>query len=136
LLVAAMTEDEKLTLVLGYFGNDFPPKQFKPPAGARPASAGYVPGIPRLGIPPQWQTDAGLGVAYQGDPRTQRERTSLPSGMAIASTWNPDLARKGGEAIGQEARKSGFNVMLAGSVNLLRDPRNGRTFENAGEDPL
>src|SRR5690606_12356561 len=47
-VVAAMTEDEKLTLMLGYFGNDVPPKQFKPPAGARPASAGYVPGIPRL----------------------------------------------------------------------------------------
>lgn len=132
--VAKMTTDEKLTLVLSYFGSDWEGK--KPPAEARYGSAGYVPGIPRLGIPPQWETDAGVGVATQGAAVTKRERTSLPSGIATAATWNPDLAFAGGRMIGSEARASGFNVMLAGGVNLARDPRNGRNFEYGGEDPL
>ncbi|MGE5562061.1 MAG: beta-glucosidase family protein [Bacillota bacterium] len=134
LAVQQMTQDEKLQLVLGYFASDWEGK--KPPAGVRYGSAGYVPGIPRLGIPAQWQTDAGVGVATQGGAATKRERTSLPSGIATAATWNPDLAFRGGAMIGSEARASGFNVMLAGGVNLLRDPRNGRNFEYGGEDPL
>src|SRR3954463_13638515 len=66
LAVQAMTRDEKLILVFGYFATDFPPRHSTAPAGSREGSAGYVPGIPRLGIPPQWQTDAGVGVASQG----------------------------------------------------------------------
>ncbi len=102
-----------------------------------PGSAGYVPGIPRLGIPPQWQTDAGVGVATQGGAKVKRERTGASlRASATAATWNPDIAFAGGRMIGSEARASGFNVMLAGGVNLLRDPRNGRNFEYGGEDPL
>ncbi|PSJ38439.1 beta-glucosidase family protein [Allosphingosinicella deserti] len=135
-VLAKMTREEKLRLVFGYFGTDFEPKKYKAPKEVRYGSAGYVPGIPRLGIPPQWQTDAGIGVATQGSAPTKRERTALPSGMATAATWNPDLAFQGGAMIGREARQSGFNVMLAGGVNLVRDPRNGRNFEYGGEDPL
>ncbi|MBV9930898.1 MAG: glycoside hydrolase family 3 protein [Alphaproteobacteria bacterium] len=136
LLLPTMTEDEKLTLVFGYFSIDFPPKSYTMPAGGREGAAGHVPGIPRLGIPPQWQTDAGVGVASQGGARHKRERTALPSGMATAATWNPVTAFAGGRMIGAEARASGFNVMLAGGVDLVRDPRNGRNFEYGGEDPL
>jgi beta-glucosidase len=132
--VQQLTQDEKLQLVLGYFGSDWQGKS--PPAGGRYGSAGYVPGIPRLGIPAQWQTDAGEGVATQGGAAQKRERTSLPSGLATAATWNPEIAFHGGRMIGSEARNSGFNVMLAGGVDLDRDPRNGRNFEYAGEDPL
>jgi beta-glucosidase len=134
LALQQMTQDEKLTLVFGYFASDWQGK--KPPAGVRYGSAGYVPGIPRLGIPAQFQTDAGVGVATQGGAAVKRERTALPSGIATAATWNPDLAFQGGRMIGSEARASGFNVMLAGGVNLARDPRNGRNFEYGGEDPL
>ena len=136
LTLAKMTRDEKLQLVKSWFGTDFDPKKFKAPKEARYGSAGYVPGIPRLGIPAQWLTDAGIGVATQGGAPTKRERTALPSGLATAATWNPDLAFRGGAMIGREARQSGFNVMLAGGVNLTRDPRNGRNFEYGGEDPL
>ena len=129
-----MTTDEKLQLVFGYFASDWQGK--KPPAEARYGSAGYVPGIPRLGIPPQYETDAGVEVATQGGAAVKRERTSLPSGIATAATWNPDIAFQGGRMIGSEARNSGFNVMLAGGVDIERDPRNGRNFEYAGEDPL
>jgi beta-glucosidase len=134
LALRQMTKDEKLQLAFGYFSSDWQGK--KPPAGVRYGSAGYVPGIARLGIPAQWQTDAGVGVATQGGAATKRERTSLPSGIATAATWNPDIAFAGGKMIGAEARASGFNVMLAGGVNLARDPRNGRNFEYGGEDPL
>jgi beta-glucosidase len=137
LVLAAMTQEEKLTLVSGWFGADQPWNNYKADPLARYASAGFVPGVPRLGIPPQWQTDAGMGVATQGGQRDKPlERTSLPSGLAVASTWNPALAQRGGAMIGAEARATGYNVMLAGGVNLNRDPRNGRTFEYAGEDPL
>jgi beta-glucosidase len=134
LALQQMTQDEKLSLVFGYFSSDWQGK--KPPAGARYGSAGFVPGIRRLGIPPQWQTDAGIGVATQGGAAVKRERTSLPSGIATAATWNPQIAFDGGRMIGAEARASGFNVMLAGGLDLLRDPRNGRNFEYGGEDPL
>src|SRR5690606_35110794 len=56
--------------------------------------------------------------------------------IATAATWDRKLAHDGGAMIGREARLSGFNVHLAGSLNTNRDPRNGRTFEYAGEDPL
>jgi len=135
-VLAQMTLDEKLTLLKGYFGTDFPPARFEAPKEARYGSAGYVPGIARLGIPAQWQTDAGIGVATQGGAPDKRPRTALPSGLAVAASWDPAIAFAGGAMIGSEARADGFNVMLGGSVNLLREPRNGRNFEYAGEDPL
>ncbi|MES2159725.1 MAG: beta-glucosidase [Pseudomonadota bacterium] len=133
LALQAMTQQEKLGWVMGWFGNDFADKKRNP--AALPLSAGYVAGVPRLGLPALFETDAGLGVASQAG-RTPRERTSLPSGLATAATWDRKLAYSGGAMIGAEARASGFNVMLAGGVNLLREPRNGRNFEYAGEDPL
>ena len=135
LLLQKMTQDEKLRIVYGYFGSGAN-ASYQPPAEARPGSAGYVAGVPRLGIPPQWETDAGIGVASQRDAKSFPGHTALPSGLATAATWNPDLAFRGGQLIGREARVSGFNVMLAGGVNLARDPRNGRNFEYGGEDPL
>jgi beta-glucosidase len=135
LLVAAMTLEEKLTVVSSYFGVQEEWNHYRFPE-ARPQSAGLVRGVPRLRFPPQWQTDAGSGVGTQGQPPANLERTQLPSGLLTAATWNPALAERAGAMIGDEARRSGFNVMLAGGVNLLRDPGNGRNFEYAGEDPL
>jgi beta-glucosidase len=128
LVIAQMTLEEKQTLVFGYFGTDAPWKKYTIAPEALEGSAGYVPGIPRLGIPPQWIADAGIGVATQGGAKQKRERTSLPSGMATAATWDPELARRAGAMIGSEARSTGFNVMLAGGVNLVREPRNGPQF--------
>ncbi len=135
-VLAQMTLDEKLTLLKGYFGTDFPSSRFEAPDEARAGSAGYVPGIPRLGILAQWQADAGIGVATQGGASEKRARTALPSGLAVAASWDPAIAYAGGAMIGAEARADGFNVLLGGSVNLMREPRNGRNFEYAGEDPL
>ncbi len=137
LVLAQMTQEEKLKMVFGYFGSDMLGKGLKRHPQSLDFSAGFVEGVPRLGIPAQYETDAGVGVATQGTGKlTPRERTSLPSGLATTATWNKQLAYQGGAMIGAEARASGFNVMLAGGVNLLRDPRNGRNFEYGGEDPL
>src|SRR5438445_280789 len=107
LVVQQMTQDEKLGLVFGWFatGADWK-NNYTPPSGVRYGSAGYVPGIARLGIPPQWQSDAGIGVATQGAAPEKRERTALPSGIATAATWNPDTAFQGGRLNGSEARGS------------------------------
>lgn len=127
-----MTEEERFVLTHGMLS--------LPLAGKLPADAivgaGYVAGIPRLGIPPLRETDATLGVAYLGGLRGKEGATPLPAGLALASSWNPQLARQAGETIGLEAKQKGFNVLLAGGVNLVREPRNGRSFEYLSEDPL
>jgi beta-glucosidase len=147
LILKEMTLAEKLQLTFGYFSTDAkwsitPIKNFVFPAEGLPYSAGFVPGIERLGIPNQWETDAGVGVATQTVPEAARTadlprgRTALPSGINTAATWNPEVAEAGGAMIGNEAFLSGFNVQLAGGMNLMREPRNGRNFEYGGEDPL
>ncbi len=134
-LVSKMTREEKLQMLMGYFSTTAEWLKSTAPKNGMPNSAGYIEGISRLGIPAQSQTDAGVGVATQRSPNP-RERSALPSGIALAATFNDEIAYKGGAMIGSEARLSGFNVMLAGGANLLREPRNGRNFEYTGEDPL
>src|SRR5262249_20178169 len=96
--------------------------------------AGFVPGIPRLGIPDLNLADASSGVT-RGAQRG-RYSTALPSTLALASSWDPKLAGDYGALIGRELRDQGYNVSLGGGANLLREPRNGRNFEYQGEDPL
>ncbi|HZH07815.1 MAG TPA: glycoside hydrolase family 3 C-terminal domain-containing protein, partial [Lautropia sp.] len=62
--------------------------------------------------------------------------TALPATLAVASSFNPALARAAGALVGREARLRGFNVLLGGGINLARDVRNGRNFEYYSEDPL
>jgi beta-glucosidase len=144
LVAARMTLDEMLVLIDGRYAV---PATWKTPHNVLPpgafGSAGYVPGIPRLGIPALQESDAGLGVAdppndATGQPvrGTAGYSTPLPSGLSIAATWNPEIAFQGGAMIATEARREGFDVLLAGGLNLTRDPRDGRNFEYAGEDPL
>lgn len=130
-LAAQMTREEQLQYVFGYF----PPLSKDRPADMIP-SAGYVPGVPRLGIPTLRESDASLGVANQIEQRKGDTATALPASLALAASFDPDLAYRGGAMIGSEARAKTFNVLLAGGVNLTRDPWGGRTFEYLGEDPL
>lgn len=131
--VKQMTAEEKTVLTHGIMPLPVGPNPPPIPADAI-AGAGYVAGIERLGVPALRESDASLGVAYVFGLRKDGA-TALPSGLAMASTWNPELLREGGRMIGSEARAKGFNVLLAGGVNLMRDPRNGRNFEYFGEDP-
>jgi beta-glucosidase len=130
----AMQPNEKTILTLGIMPLALMPSWPAVPAEALPG-AGYIPGIARLGIPALKETDASLGVAQSANT-DKAGTTALPSGVAMAATWNPELLRRGGAMIGAEARAKGFNVLLAGGANLTRDPRNGRTFEYLSEDPL
>ena len=131
-----MTDDERFSLVVGVMGanNVLPVRDPRIPEGV-PMSAGYTPGVPRLGIPALLMSDASLGVTNQGY-REGDTATALPAGLALGASWNPALARESGAMVGREARARGFNVMLAGGINLARDPRNGRNFEYLSEDPL
>ncbi|OYW83434.1 MAG: glycosyl hydrolase, partial [Asticcacaulis sp. 32-58-5] len=135
-LEQALTLDERITMVNGTWPVPWVPRTADnpQPAEAIPA-AGYVPGVPRLNIPALFETDASLGVTNPSDVRPGDIATALPSGLAIAATFNPKLAYDGGAMIASEARAKGFNVLLTGGVNLTRDPRNGRNFEYFGEDP-
>jgi beta-glucosidase len=128
-----MTEQEKLSLVHGVIAA---PWGGKPKPDGSIGSAGYVPGIQRLGVPALQETDAELGVANPGDVRPGDTATAMPSDLALASTWDPAFARLQGQTVGAEARAKGFNVLLGGAANLIRDPRGGRNFEYFSEDPL
>ena len=134
---AKMTDDERFTLIHGFMalkigeGRDTAPW----PADVVPG-AGYIAGVPRLGVPSLRETDASLGVTNPFGVRNGDNATALPAGMALGATFNPDLAYRGGKLVGQEARARGFNVLLGGGINLMRDPRNGRNFEYISEDPL
>ncbi len=129
---ARMTAAERLVLTQGVMPLPFG-KPIEVPSEAIPG-AGYVSGIPRLSIPSLRETDASLGIAWVFGLRKDGA-TALPSGLALAATWDPATAHAGGSMIAGEARAKGFNVLLAGGANLARDPRNGRNFEYLGEDP-
>ena len=106
----AMTESEKLALVHGDLGA--PWKGGAKPQGAL-GSAGYVPGIPRLGVPALQETDGPLGVANPGDIRRGDTATAMPSNLALAATWDLKLARRQGEAVGADARAKGSTCCSA-----------------------
>jgi len=101
-----------------------------------------IAGVPRLGIPEHWTSDGPHGVreeiAREGwNPagRTDDASTAFPCGIALAATWNPAIAMAEGQAIGEEARARGKDIMLGPAVNIERTPLNGRSFEYYGEDP-
>ena len=126
LVIAQMSLDEKITLVHGLEG-----------AVAQQHSlggAGYVPGIPRLGIPDLQMTDGRSGVANIGSRGVYA--TALPCALANAASWDLDGSYEFGAQLGKEVRDLGFNVSLGGTANIIREPRNGRNFECLGEDPL
>jgi beta-glucosidase len=132
---AQMTDAERLSLLVGSMSFPFPGSTVVIPPGV-PLSAGYVPGVPRLGIPAQLATDAGLGVTNPNMVRPGDLATAMPASLALAASFDTGLAERVGSTVAQEARAKGFNVLLAGGLNLARDPRNGRNFEYLGEDPL
>ncbi len=96
--------------------------------------AGMAQGVERLGIPRLYMSDAAYGVRSSGE--NGRYSTALPANVGAAASWDPAGACEYGALIGRELRAQGYNMTLGGGVNLTRDPRNGRTFEYMGEDPL
>jgi beta-glucosidase len=93
-------------------------------------ATGFIPGVERLDIPPVRLSDGPLGV------RTDEPATAFPASIALASSFDPQLAREFGEALGREANARDQDVMLAPGLNLVRVPHCGRNFEYYSEDPV
>jgi beta-glucosidase len=132
LALAAMTLDEKLQLVHGTGWGVL--REGAPVAERHNGGAGFVPGIPRLGIPDINLADSAVGIRMAA--RESRYATLLPSVLGLAATWDPDAGFLYGSVIGRELRDQGYDMSIGGGVDLMREPRNGRNFEYAGEDPL
>jgi beta-glucosidase len=94
----------------------------------------YLPPVARLGIPALKVSDGPSGV--RGDSLIGRRSLSLPCGMAVGSTWDPDLVGLLGGVLAAEARSKGVHVLLGPTVCIVRTPLAGRTFESFSEDPV
>jgi beta-glucosidase len=126
-LLAHMTQSDKLQMVMGGVTSNLT-YGYTVPQGA----GGWVPGIPRLGIPALYISDGSVGVSADAG-----QATALPSAIANAASWDLNEATKYGSVIGIELADYGMNVNTGGNVNLTgREPRDGRTFETKGEDPI
>ncbi len=132
LVLQQMTLDDKIQLVHGTGWGVL--REGDPVPVRSNLGAGYVPGIDRLGIPDLNLADSATGVRLGA--LQSRYATLLPSPLALAATWNLPSALLYGSVIGRELRDQGYNMSIGGGVDLAREPRNGRTWEYAGEDPL
>ena len=138
LLLNAMTEQERYDYMSGQCD----------PQG----HTGALSGIPRLGVPTIYfndgpagvheepptyvnQSPAGVCLTFQVGEVGPGHATAMPSPLAVAATFDPRLAFAYGRVVGNEAARKGNEVIFGPDVNIMRDPRGGRTFESYGEDP-
>jgi beta-glucosidase len=153
-IISAMTLEEKAALVVGTGmrmpGGPPPSADGKPPAGPAQGpvigetqslvagAAGTSFAIPRLGITPLVLTDGPAGVRI--DPTRNNDKntyycTAFPVGTLLASTWDTELVKKVGQAIGNEVLEYGADIILGPGINIQRNPLCGRNFEYYSEDP-
>jgi len=132
LVMKEMTLDEKIAVLHGVgMPTDDPLTAENMPSNR---GVGYEVGVPRLGIPGIDMSDAAYGVRSSG--ANVRYSTALPANVAAAASWDPNAAYEYGKLIGIELRAQGYNMTLGGGMDITREPRNGRTFEYLGEDPI
>jgi len=117
-LLARLSRTQKLALVRGAID----------PKGT---ATGYISGVEEAGIPPFRLVDGPLGIRAEG-----HRATAFPASIATAATFDPDLARRQGAAMGREATALGQDALLAPGVNIIRVPQCGRNFEYLSEDPV
>src|SRR5512147_569340 len=110
-IVSKMTLEQKLDYIGGY--RDF-----------------YIRAVPQVGLPALKMSDGPVGVRNYGPS------TTYAAGIALAASWNPELAKTVATMIGHDARARGVHFMLGPGVNIYRAPMNGRNFEYFGEDPF
>jgi len=136
LVLEQLTLDEKISLLHGegMARQKHLPPEIQAVQDQSNGGAGFVLGVPRLGIPRIQMSDAAYGVRQSAE--NGRYSTALPSNVGSAASWDPDAACAYGKLIGDELRMQGYNATLGGGVDITRDPRNGRTFEYMGEDPV
>jgi len=131
-MIQQMTLDEKIQLVHGAGWGVL--RAGDPVAPGHNGGAGFVPGLARLHLPDINLADSAVGVRMAA--LESRYATLLPSVIGMAASWDPDAAFLYGSVIGRELRDEGFNMSIGGGVDLIREPRNGRNFEYASEDPI
>ncbi len=131
LVLKELTLDEKILLIHGQ-GSPF--GGTNPNAYLSNGGDGFSLGVPRLGIPPLQMIGSAYGVRFSAV--NGRYSTALPSNLASTASWDPESACEYGALIGREERAQGYDMSLAGGVNLARELRNGRNFEYHGEDPI
>ena len=119
-IVAKMTLDEKIAQLHG----------IRDPENYR-----VVPGLPRLGIPAFHMTNGPAGVG-PGGAGPQKPATAMPAPIALAASWDPQLAREYGKLEAQETRSTGSQLFESPDINIARVPQGGRVFESFGEDPF
>ncbi len=120
-LLKALTVSERVSLLGG--------EEPLGVAGGANSHTGTSAGVPRVGLPTIYYSDGPVGVR-------QGTGTAFPASMALAASWSPALARRMGLAIADEAKHKGNDVVYAPTVNIMRTPLGGRTFEGYGEDPF
>jgi beta-glucosidase len=120
-LVRQLTLDEKLQLIHSEY------QMSDVPGGG----AGYIQGVPRLGIPSINMVDSATGSGSTVQPST-----TFPATLALAASWDTRLAYRFGAVIAHQLREQGFAMGLGGGTNLAREARGGRMFEYLGEDPV
>jgi beta-glucosidase len=132
LMIHEMTLDEKIQLVHGSGWGVL--RAGDPVSPRHNGGAGFVPGIERLRLPDINLADSAVGVRMAA--LESRYATLLPSVIGMAASWDPEAAFLYGSVIGRELRAEGYNMSIGGGVDLIREPRNGRNFEYASEDPV
>jgi beta-glucosidase len=110
-ILSQMTLDEKIAYIGGT--NNF-----------------YIRAIPRLNLPEIKMSDGPMAARNDGPT------TAYPAGIALAATWDTNMAMEIGEALGRDCRARGVNILLGPAVNIYRSPLCGRNFEYMGEDPF
>ncbi len=136
-----MTLDEKLDVLIGSSGNQSTDANATIGNASElvPGAAGQLNGVPRLGIPSTVVADGPAGLRIQ--PKRQGTDktfycTHFPVAMLMSATWNTQLVKEVGAAMGNEVKHYGVDVLLAPATNIQRNPLNGRNFEYYSEDPL
>ena len=139
-VINAMTLDEKLDMVIGAAGIESDATAtVGSSAEIVPGAAGQLNAIPRLGIPAIVVADGPAGLRINPTREGTKQTfycTHFPVATVVSSTWNTELAREIGQAMGDETRHYGVDVLLAPATNIMRNPLNGRNFEYYSEDPL
>jgi len=134
-VISEMTVDEKISFLVGVGLLSLPNN----PAPRVKGAAGETRPIERLGIPGMVLADGPAGLRI--DPERENDEnkyhaTAFPVETMLAATWNRNLLRKVGEAMGEEVKEYGVDILLAPAINIHRNPLCGRNFEYYSEDPL
>ena len=121
LLLDALTPDERVSLLAGddLFGV----------SGQAHTHTGTSDGVPRVDLPTIYYSDGPMGSR-------QGQATAMPAPLGLAATWDAGMAERYGAVVANEVKNKGNDVVFAPTVNIMRTPLGGRTFEGYGEDPF